>query len=436
MPANIRSMPSVAAARPHAAAKHIAPHATAPIARLRGPCSRSRATTISFDETMRCAIITGRVRATAELVRCRAQLVPPRRRHTRLLPKREHRCAAVNGRKRCKTGGIRSAFSRFASIDRSRGSRTDAAMESVGFGMRPIEVGGCRPVEMRPIGADAACGGGRTGSERRVAPAPRIGCDRGAGIRGAVRDAPRRRVWWTRRRPPAARGVAGPRLGRSCRMEAEPRFELGIRFANRCLSHLAMPPKRRGRGGRWSGKRDSNPRRPPWQGGALPTELFPLDGPPYGTDPAPDCNPRVRSDRCGSSGAIPPLAARRRSRARPYFSHMKRDRPPEKSSPNRPCCNRSIASRSLKATSARRHRGRERWARRDRIRAVPLFGAAPIAHRVRQSPGPPHDRHGAHKRKLNLFKPQVHNATHQGKSRSPLRWRVTGRCRIRWKRRP
>ena len=29
------------------------------------------------------------------------------------------------------------------------------------------------------------------------------------------------------------------------------------------------------RGGNWSGKRDSNSRLPPWQGGALPTELFP-----------------------------------------------------------------------------------------------------------------------------------------------------------------
>ncbi len=35
------------------------------------------------------------------------------------------------------------------------------------------------------------------------------------------------------------------------------------------LDHLAMPPEK------WSGKRDSNPRHPPWQGGALPTELFP-----------------------------------------------------------------------------------------------------------------------------------------------------------------
>ena len=32
-------------------------------------------------------------------------------------------------------------------------------------------------------------------------------------------------------------------------------------FAGPCLSHLAMAP--------WSGLRDSNPRPPPWQGGAL-----------------------------------------------------------------------------------------------------------------------------------------------------------------------
>jgi hypothetical protein len=28
-------------------------------------------------------------------------------------------------------------------------------------------------------------------------------------------------------------------------------------------------------GEQWSGRRDSNPRHPPWQGGALPTELRP-----------------------------------------------------------------------------------------------------------------------------------------------------------------
>ena len=69
-------------------------------------------------------------------------------------------------------------------------------------------------------------------------------------------------------------------------------------FADRRLSHLAMPPPWRESApatgalwytsksgpGRsrpasldiWSGKRDSNSRPSPWQGGALPAELFPL----------------------------------------------------------------------------------------------------------------------------------------------------------------
>ena len=34
---------------------------------------------------------------------------------------------------------------------------------------------------------------------------------------------------------------------------------------------------------KWSGKRDSDPRPPPWQGGALPAELFPQNGDPNGT---------------------------------------------------------------------------------------------------------------------------------------------------------
>ena len=57
-------------------------------------------------------------------------------------------------------------------------------------------------------------------------------------------------------------------------------------FADRRLNHLAMPPRlrsveelrvecayrteRRCHPNRWSGKRDLNPRHPPWQGGALP----------------------------------------------------------------------------------------------------------------------------------------------------------------------
>jgi hypothetical protein len=48
-------------------------------------------------------------------------------------------------------------------------------------------------------------------------------------------------------------------------------------FADRCLSHLAMPPKFF----LWSGKRDSNPRQSRWQREALPTELFPLNLPHF-----------------------------------------------------------------------------------------------------------------------------------------------------------
>ena len=44
----------------------------------------------------------------------------------------------------------------------------------------------------------------------------------------------------------------------------EPRID-GLRV--RCLNHLASFP--------WSGRRDSNPRHPRWQRGALPTELLP-----------------------------------------------------------------------------------------------------------------------------------------------------------------
>jgi hypothetical protein len=43
-------------------------------------------------------------------------------------------------------------------------------------------------------------------------------------------------------------------------------------FADLCLSHLAMPPEIK-----WSERRDSDPRQPPWQGGALPTELLSLE---------------------------------------------------------------------------------------------------------------------------------------------------------------
>ena len=40
-------------------------------------------------------------------------------------------------------------------------------------------------------------------------------------------------------------------------------------FAGPCLSHLAMAPDKSKALNLWSGLRDSNPRPPPWQGGAL-----------------------------------------------------------------------------------------------------------------------------------------------------------------------
>ena len=65
-------------------------------------------------------------------------------------------------------------------------------------------------------------------------------------------------------------------------MEAATGFEpVNNGFADRPLSHLGMPPdtstadpadgRKQG-----SGRRDLNPRQPPWQGGALPAELLPL----------------------------------------------------------------------------------------------------------------------------------------------------------------
>ena len=51
-------------------------------------------------------------------------------------------------------------------------------------------------------------------------------------------------------------------------MEAAPRLELGIRV----LQTRALPL---GYAALWSGRRDSNPRHPPWQGGTLPAELLP-----------------------------------------------------------------------------------------------------------------------------------------------------------------
>ncbi len=51
-----------------------------------------------------------------------------------------------------------------------------------------------------------------------------------------------------------------------------------VRFANKKggSPEVTLVFYRGAEGEKWSGKRDSNSRPPPWQGGALPTELFPL----------------------------------------------------------------------------------------------------------------------------------------------------------------
>lgn len=77
------------------------------------------------------------------------------------------------------------------------------------------------------------------------------------------------------------------RCGPRTLLEARPGFEPGVRALQARalpLGHLAVMKKAdiRGFAGRpdnqWSGLRDSNPRPPPWQGGALPTALSPRAG--------------------------------------------------------------------------------------------------------------------------------------------------------------
>ena len=54
---------------------------------------------------------------------------------------------------------------------------------------------------------------------------------------------------------------------RSFFVEAPPRFELGVKV----LQTSALPL---GYGAMWSGRRDSNSRHPPWQGGTLPLSYY------------------------------------------------------------------------------------------------------------------------------------------------------------------
>jgi hypothetical protein len=54
--------------------------------------------------------------------------------------------------------------------------------------------------------------------------------------------------------------------------------------------------RHQGSSGKWSGRRDSNSRRPPWQGGALPTELRPQIRGGIRFAPSPAVN--IISGRC------------------------------------------------------------------------------------------------------------------------------------------
>ena len=61
-------------------------------------------------------------------------------------------------------------------------------------------------------------------------------------------------------------------------MEAAPRIELGIKVLQTSALPLGYVAKIK-----WSGKRGSNSRPPPWQGGALPLSYFRMNGDPNGT---------------------------------------------------------------------------------------------------------------------------------------------------------
>ena len=62
----------------------------------------------------------------------------------------------------------------------------------------------------------------------------------------------------------------------------EPRTRISCESVGHVSVHLFLP--RWGRN-KWSGKRGSNPPPPPWQGGALPNELFPRVVPQSGVEP-------------------------------------------------------------------------------------------------------------------------------------------------------
>ncbi len=110
---------------------------------------------------------------------------------------------------------------------------------------------------------------------------------------------PDRRSWPARLRertpgvfvmPGSRRAGPGPALfGRdeSRKRKKEPRLLFGV-----------SPASQEARDAIWSGKRDSNSRPQPWQGCALPTELFPLGSRAFYTPPRRCASPSLQKNVC------------------------------------------------------------------------------------------------------------------------------------------
>ena len=107
--------------------------------------------------------------------------------------------------------------------------------------------------------------------------------------RWLLRAAPSKDGWGGRKsstgrtRPPVQNLFDHSPDGQNCRWQPvlnlePPQSDGGTRIS----VHLFLP--RWGRN-KWSGKRGSNPPPPPWQGGALPNELFPQVVPQSGVEP-------------------------------------------------------------------------------------------------------------------------------------------------------
>src|SRR5215831_14751989 len=76
--------------------------------------------------------------------------------------------------------------------------------------------------------------------------------------------------------PPGPR--TAPRAGGVVAQKTKPRYARGFANISAWLATATATAERRFiRSRNWSGKRDSNSRPRPWQGRALPTELFPRE---------------------------------------------------------------------------------------------------------------------------------------------------------------